>query len=67
MITEAELTDEELAFIGWMDDVDLEEVNLLDEPLKVGADAFAKEETAKLEDGEKHEPPPQRSLGWDTN
>jgi len=67
MITEGELTDEELDFIGWMDGVDLEEVNLLDEPLKASGDAYAAEKQAKLEDGEKHEPPPQRGIGWDTN
>jgi hypothetical protein len=57
------MNQEELDFVAWMDDVDLEEVNLLDVPadqrddFDVGPREKKDEGVTKL--------PPQGDVGWD--
>jgi hypothetical protein len=57
------LSKEEEDFVRWMDEVDLEEVNLLEAPVQAPTDVQQHERLS----GEKplQELPPQRGVGWD--
>jgi hypothetical protein len=54
---------EELDFVAWMDNVDLEEVNLLDVPPE-SRDDFDAEARTKKDEGPT-ELPPHGDIGWD--
>lgn len=57
------LSAEEEDFVRWMEEVDLEEVNLLEAPVQAPTDVQQQERLS----GEKQrqELPPQRGVGWD--
>jgi len=57
------VTKAEEDFVRWMDALDLEEVNLLDEP--VGHAESAQDRERRSGEREKPELPPSRGIGWD--
>jgi hypothetical protein len=63
-VTEPGLTKEEQDFARWMEEVDLEELNLLGGEPPPAADGWGATDKPSTQP-EQQELPPQRGVGWD--